>query len=62
MSKLNGEGREHANAFRSVMEPEIGETIKDREDLLARGLVTFDLLWTLYKYDIAHDLEQKHDH
>lgn len=49
ISELKGEAREHGGAFCNIIEPEIGETIKDRDDLLSRGLMTYDLLWTLYK-------------
>lgn len=50
VAELEGEAREHADAFIEIIEPEISETIKDRDDLLSRGLVTYELLWTLYKY------------
>lgn len=49
ISELEGEAREHGNAFREIIEPEIRETINDRDDLVSRGLVTYKLLWTLYK-------------
>lgn len=50
ISKLEGEPLEHGRAFLDIVEHEIGETIKDRDDLLSRGSITFDLLWTIYKY------------
>lgn len=52
ISELDGEAQEHGKAFLGIVEPEIGETIKDRDDLLSRGMITFDLLWTIYKWVI----------
>lgn len=50
ISELEGEAHEHGKALLEIVEPEIGETLKDRDDLLSRGLITHRLLWTLYKY------------
>ena len=57
VSELTGEAREHGHAFLETIEPEIGETLKDRDDLLSRGLITYPLLWTLYKYDICTNID-----
>lgn len=51
ISELEGEAREHGDAFLEIVEPEIGEIIKDREDLLSRGMIVYELLWTIFKYN-----------
>lgn len=47
-SDLGPRTREEAQALFEFVEPEISDIIKERSELVPRGVITHNLLWTLY--------------
>ncbi|PNS17170.1 hypothetical protein CAC42_7224 [Sphaceloma murrayae] len=49
VDQAKGETRRHLNLLKEVLEPQIRDVVLEARDLVPRGLISFQLLWTLFE-------------
>ncbi|KAF2496108.1 hypothetical protein BU16DRAFT_538696 [Lophium mytilinum] len=58
----NRETNEHLNLLWEVLEEELRDTIREKKDLIANGVVTFDSIWTIFEPgSLVYTKEEGHD-
>lgn len=56
------EAKEHLNLLWEVVEEELRDTIREKKDLIANGVVTFDSIWTIFEPgSLVYTKEEGHD-
>jgi hypothetical protein len=46
---IDGQASEHLELLYTVLEEELRETIREKQDLVSNGVVTFDLIWAIFE-------------
>lgn len=61
-TESNAETKQHLEILWKVLHEELSETIKERNDHIAHGVVTFPLIWTIFEPgSIVYSTDEGHD-